>query len=47
MAKLTKKQKSFAEKIDKNTKYSITDALSLVKIALLQNLMRPLRCPLT
>jgi len=31
MAKLTKKQKSFAEKIDKNTKYSINDALSLVK----------------
>ena len=31
MAKLTKKQKSFAEKIDKNTKYSIIDALSLVK----------------
>ena len=31
MAKLTKKQKSFADKIDKNTKYSINDALSLVK----------------
>jgi len=31
MAKLTKKQKSFAEKIDKNTKYSINDALALVK----------------
>lgn len=31
MAKLTKKQKSFAEKIDKNSKYSINDALSLVK----------------
>jgi len=31
MAKLTKKQKSFAEKIDKNTNYSINDALSLVK----------------
>jgi large subunit ribosomal protein L1 len=31
MAKLTKKQKSFAEKIDKNTKYSINDALLLVK----------------
>ena len=31
MAKLNKKQKSFAEKIDKNTKYSINDALSLVK----------------
>ena len=31
MAKLTKKQKSFAEKIDKNIKYSINDALSLVK----------------
>ena len=31
MAKLTKKQKSFAEKIDKNTKFSINDALSLVK----------------
>ena len=31
MAKLTKKQKSFAEKIDMNTKYSINDALSLVK----------------
>jgi len=31
MSKLTKKQKSFAEKIDKNTKYSINDALSLVK----------------
>jgi large subunit ribosomal protein L1 len=31
MAKVTKRQKSFAEKIDKNTKYSINDALSLVK----------------
>ena len=31
MAKLTKKQKSFTEKVDKNTKYSIIDALSLVK----------------